>query len=186
MKYYAMAAALQALSAAVFLFMLVPRASMAASTLLQDKCAFYADDDRTSYNYCVRTLQADRASAIAARIARATAKATAYKISKLQVAEKVPARLDGLAICAAEYAAAVRRLGRAAKDAASGGAPELQEALTLLGEVTGAPERCQEAFEAVAGRQGSLPMNSADWELDDIVGVAIVIMPRKPTASTRA
>ncbi|KAG8081090.1 hypothetical protein GUJ93_ZPchr0007g6401 [Zizania palustris] len=176
-------------AAAIFLLLLVPHGRLATATpsspLLHYKCAVYAAGDRPSYNYCVRTLRSDRASAtadagglavIAARMARATAKATADKIARLQGAETVPARRDGLAVCAAEYAAAVRRLGRASKDDAHGVAPERQEALRLLGQVLGAPERCQVAFEAVAGSQGPPPMSSADWDLDDIVGLAIAIL----------
>ncbi|KAG8080703.1 hypothetical protein GUJ93_ZPchr0007g4741 [Zizania palustris] len=177
-------------AAAIFLLLLVPHGRLAAATpsspLLHYKCAIYAAGDRPScYNYCVRMLRSDRASAtadagdlavIAARIARATAKATDDKIARLQGAETVPAWRDGLAVCAAEYAAAVRRLGRASKDDAHGVAPERQEALRLLGQVLGAPERCQVAFEAVAGRQGLPPMSSADWDLDDIVGLVIAIL----------
>ncbi|KAF0905490.1 hypothetical protein E2562_004455 [Oryza meyeriana var. granulata] len=187
---------LQALSAAFFV-LLVPHACMAmaihSSTLLQDKCELYGAGDRPSYDYCLRTLRADRASAtdderglaaIAARIARATAVVTGAKIARLQGGETVPARRDGVAACAAEYAAAVRRLGRAARDPALGGVSEPREAQTLLAEVTGAPERCQVAFEA-AGGQGS-PLDAADRELDVVVGLASDILPTRPTASTTA
>ncbi|XP_052160879.1 pectinesterase inhibitor 28-like [Oryza glaberrima] len=165
---------------AVFFLLLVPHAACMAmakpssSTLLQDNCELYAAGDRPSYDYCIRTLRADRASAtaderglaaIAARIARATAVATGAKIARLQRGETAPARRDGLAACAAEYAAAVRRLGRAARDVVSrsrggAGAREMREAQMLLAEVTGAPERCDVAFEA-AGGQGS-PLDAAD------------------------
>uniref|UniRef100_A0A0E0E9J9 Pectinesterase inhibitor domain-containing protein n=1 Tax=Oryza meridionalis TaxID=40149 RepID=A0A0E0E9J9_9ORYZ len=186
---------------AVFFLLLVPHAACMAmanpsTTLLRDKCELYAAGDRPSYDYCIRTLRADRASAtaderglaaIAARIARATAVATGAKIARLQRGETAPARRDGLAACAVEYAAAARRLGRAARDVVSrsrggggAGARELREAQTLLAEVTGAPERCDVAFEA-AGGQGS-PLDAADRELDVVVGLASDILP--PTRPT--
>lgn len=110
---------------AVFFLLLVPHAACMAmakpssSTLLQDKCELYAAGDRPSYDYCIRTLRADRASAtdderglaaIAARIARATAVATGARSPGCSAARRRPPA-DGLAACAAEYAAAVRRLG---------------------------------------------------------------------------
>uniref|UniRef100_A0A0E0LIW9 Pectinesterase inhibitor domain-containing protein n=1 Tax=Oryza punctata TaxID=4537 RepID=A0A0E0LIW9_ORYPU len=190
----------QALSA-VFFLLLVPHVAwmamaMPSSTLLHDKCELYAAGDRPSYDYCIRTLRVDSASAaaderglaaMAIRIARSTAVATAAKIARLQRGETVPARRDGLAACAAEYAAAVRRLGRAARDVSrsrgAAGARELREAQTLLAEVTGAPELCDVAFE-VAGGQGS-PLDAADRELDVVVGLASDILPTRPMATTK-
>ncbi|XP_062186655.1 pectinesterase inhibitor 28-like [Phragmites australis] len=180
-------ASLQALSSCVLL-LLVLDACM-ASSMLQDKCESFAAGDRSSYDYCVRTLQRDRASAtaderglaaIAARIARATAKATGSKIAARQGYETVPARRDCLAACALEYAAAVRRLGRAARDAARG--RDLQRVQTLLAEVTGAPARCDGAFKA-AGQFS--PLAGADLGLDDEVELAIALLSTPPSP-TRA
>ncbi|KAJ1288722.1 hypothetical protein BS78_02G110200 [Paspalum vaginatum] len=189
-----MAAFLKALSCAVHVLLLLvpPHACMASTTTLQDRCERYAGGDRSSYDYCVWTLQrADGASAtsaddrglaaIAARAARATAKATGAKIARLQANETVPARRDCLAACAAEYAAAVRRLGRAARDAARGGGTLLQRAQTLLAEVTGTTARCDGAFDAA--RQYS-PLDGADHGLDDQIELAIALLPPPTTSST--
>jgi pectinesterase inhibitor-like protein len=178
-------ASLQALPIfALFFLAVVPDAGIASvTTTLPDKCDAYAAGDRSSYDYCMKTLQADRRSTtvdalglavIAARIARATAKATAEKIAQRQGAETVPVRRDCLATCATEYDAAVRRLGRAARDATSG---DLQRAQTLLAEVTGTPARCEAAFTA-AGQYS--PLAGADRELDDQIELAIGILPSPP------
>ncbi|OEL12902.1 hypothetical protein BAE44_0026081 [Dichanthelium oligosanthes] len=105
-------ASLQALFCATttLLLLLVPHACTASrpSTVLQDACESYAAGDRSSYDYCVWKLRRDRGSAtadarglatIAARIARATARATGARIAGLQATETVPARCDGA--CAA-------------------------------------------------------------------------------------
>ncbi|KAK3126743.1 hypothetical protein QOZ80_7AG0561640 [Eleusine coracana subsp. coracana] len=152
-------------------------------TTLQDKCDAYAAGDRTSYDYCMKTLLADRKSVsadtlglaiIVLRIGRATAKATADKIAQRQGVETVPTRRDCLASCATEYAAAVRRLGRAARDAAQG---DLQGAQNLLAEVTGTTARCEAAF-AAAGQ--SSPLAGVDRELDDQLELAISFLPSPP------
>lgn len=175
-----MAASLQALACAMLLLAVSPLACTASKTLLQDRCESYAGGDRSSYDYCVRTLRRDNKSAtadelglavIAARMARATAKATGVKIAWLRANETVPVRRDCLAACAREYAAAVRRLGHAASAARAG---KLQHAQTLLAEATGTPALCDAAF--AAARQDS-PLADADLGLDDQIELAIAILP---------
>lgn len=175
-------ASLQALSScALLLLLVVPNACKASSkSTLEDKCEAYGGGDQSNYRYCMKTLLGDKRSVtadtlglavISLRIARATAKATADKIAQRQGAETMPVRRDCLASCATEYNAAVRRLGRAARDAASG---DLQRAQNLLAEVTGTPARCEAAF-AAAGQ--SSPLAGADLELDDQLELAIYILP---------
>uniref|UniRef100_A0A0D9WX71 Pectinesterase inhibitor domain-containing protein n=1 Tax=Leersia perrieri TaxID=77586 RepID=A0A0D9WX71_9ORYZ len=197
---------LQPLSA-VFFLLLVPHTAMAATTatttpsspspskLLHDKCEIYAAGDRASYDYCVRTLRSDSATAttnderrlavIAIRIARATALATRDKIARLRRGAETaePARRDGLAACAAEYATTVRRLGGVARSVASYrgvSKRDLRMAEAMLGWVTGAPQRCIVACQR-AGGKGWSPLDDADLQLNSIVGVAIDFLPMRST-----
>ena len=186
-KNFAMAS-LQALLCAAALLLLVLDARAASATLVQDKCESYAGGDRSSYDYCVWKLGRDAGSAsadarglaaIAARMARASAKDTGGRISRMQANETVPARRDCLAACAAEYAAAVRRLGRAARGAARGGGAGLQRAQTLLAEAAGTPARCDGAF-AAAGQDS--PLAGADRGLNDEIELALSLLPSTPPA----
>ncbi|RLN33696.1 pectinesterase inhibitor domain containing protein [Panicum miliaceum] len=179
---------LQAFLCATTLLLLVPHARTTSTTLVQDQCERYAAGDRTSYDYCVWKLGRDEGSdtadarglaAVAARMARASAKATGDRIGRMQANETVPARRDCLAACAAEYAAAVRRLGRAARGAARGGGADLQRAQTLLAVAAGTPARCDAAF-AAAGQHS--PLAGADRGLDDEIELALSLLPSKPPA----
>ncbi|CAN6165702.1 unnamed protein product [Urochloa humidicola] len=169
-----------------------------ASTTLEDACESYAAGDRASYDYCVWKLQHENVSAaatadarglaaIAARAARATAKAASERVAALRAAETVPARRDSLAACAAEYAAAVRRLGRAAKVAARREGGDLRRAQALLEESTGATSRCDAAFAAAAGQGQVSPLDGTVRGLDDEIGLAIALLPSPtPTPPTKA
>jgi pectinesterase inhibitor-like protein len=159
-------------------------AAAAASTTVQEQCEGYAGGDRSSYEYCVYKLGRDSGSAgadarglaaIAARAARATAKATGERVAALRANETVPAaQRPPLAVCAAEYAAAVRRLGRAARAAARREGGDLRRAQALLEEVTGTTARCDGAF-AAAGLES--PLDGAARGLDDEVELAIALLP---------
>ncbi|XP_034580728.1 uncharacterized protein [Setaria viridis] len=187
-------ASLQALfCAATLLLLVIPHActaaAAAASTTVQEQCDSYAAGDRSSYDYCVYKLGRDSGSAtadarglaaIAARAARATAKATGERIAGLRANETVPARRSCLAACAAEYAAAVRRLGRAARAAARREGGDLRRAQALLEEVTGTTARCDGAF-AAAGLES--PLDGAARGLDDEVELAIALLPSPPSPS---
>ncbi|KAF8690561.1 hypothetical protein HU200_040925 [Digitaria exilis] len=167
----------------LLLLLLLPYASTAAaatssSTTLENECERYAAGGKGSYDYCLWKLRRDNASssaavdarglaAIAARMARSTAKATRERIiagmtmiqsanETTTVSPTAAARRDCLAACAAEYAAAVRRLGHAARDAGGGGGGGgggIQRAQTLLAVVAGTPARCEATF-AAAGWSG--------------------------------
>ncbi|CAN6171526.1 unnamed protein product [Urochloa humidicola] len=156
-----------------------------ASTTLEDACESYAAGDQASYDYCVWKLQHENVSAaatadargLAAIAARATAKAASERVAALRAAETVPARRDSLAACAAEYAAAVRRLGRAAKVAARREGGDLRRAQALLEESTGATSRCDAAFAAAAGQGQVSPLDGTVRGLDDEIGLAIALLP---------
>ncbi|CAN6213632.1 unnamed protein product [Urochloa humidicola] len=167
-------ASLQALFCATTLLLLISHAHTAmASTTLEHECESYAAGDRASYDYCVWKLQHENVSAaatadarglavIAARAARATAKAASERVAALR---------------AAEYAAAVRRVGRAAKVAARREGGDLRRAQALLEEATGATARCDAAFAAAAGQGQVSPLDGTVRGLDDEIGLAIALLP---------
>ncbi|KAF8731772.1 hypothetical protein HU200_015710 [Digitaria exilis] len=193
-----------ALFFSTFFLLVLPYASTAAaaassSTTLENECERYAAGDKGSNDYCLWKLRRDNGSAtadarglaaIAAMMARSTAKATRERIiagmttiqsanETTTVSPTAAARRDCLAACAAEYAAAVRRLGHAARDAAGGGggAAGLRRAQTLLAVVAGTPARCDATF-AAAGQ--SSPLAGADFGLDDEVELAMALLPSPP------
>ncbi|CAN6203508.1 unnamed protein product [Urochloa humidicola] len=190
-------ASLQALLHAALLLLVAYActATTASTTTLEDACESYAAGDRSSYDYCVWKLRRESGSAaaadagglaaIAARAARATAKAAGERIAALRAnATTLPAaRRDALAACAAEYAAAARRLGRAARAAARREGGDLRRAQGLLEGSTGATARCDAAF-AAAGQGKESPLDGAVRGLDDEVGLAIALLP--PTPPTKA
>jgi pectinesterase inhibitor-like protein len=181
-------ASLQTISicALILLQLVVPDECNASSmtTTLQYKCEKYAAGTPSAYDFCMKTMEADRASAtadarglavIAARIARTAAKATADKIqAALRANETSPARWACLSACAAEYAATVRQLGRAAGPA-GGGDRELADAQAMLTMAYGAPVTCDKQFSN-AGPPDS-PVSEADRLLDEVISVAIYFLP---------
>jgi pectinesterase inhibitor-like protein len=185
-------ASLQTISicALILLQLVVPDECNASSmtTTLQYKCEKYAAGTPSAYDFCMKTMEADRASAtadarglavIAARIARTAAKATADKIqAALRANETSPARWACLSACAAEYAATVRQLGHAARVAAGpagGGDRELADAQALLAKAYGAPVTCDKQFSN-AGLPDS-PVSPADRQLDEVISLAIDFLP---------
>ncbi|KAK3124864.1 hypothetical protein QOZ80_7BG0594950 [Eleusine coracana subsp. coracana] len=185
-------ACLQTLSSCatiVLLLVLVPHTCTAST--LQDKCEKYAGGTQSEYDFCMKTMQIDAASAtadarglavIAARIARAMANVTEDRIEaelRLRGAGAAPsARRDRLSACAAEYAATARRLELAARVAAGpagGGARELRQAQAILFEAYGAAELCDAEF-ANARLPGS-PVTAADRRLDGVISMAISFLP---------
>ncbi|TVU39860.1 hypothetical protein EJB05_13303, partial [Eragrostis curvula] len=187
-----MASRFQALShysLVLFLLLVVPDACQAAAktTLLKRKCEKYAAGTRHYYDFCMKTMQADRASAtadarglaaIAARIAATMAKATDDKIlAALRDPATSPPRWRCLSACDTEYAVAARRLGLAAKVAAAAG-KRARDVRELLSKAYGAPASCDTEF-ANAGQQGS-PVSTADRRLDDVISMAISFLPLPP------
>lgn len=177
-------ATLQALSSVLVLLLLAQHARTARASTLEDTCRLVATGKEAAhdYDFCVKTLGADPASAtadelglavIAVRTARAAAKATGARIAQLQAAETSPQRRQFLDVCAKDYAATVRRLGRLARDAAAGG-DGLTEADTLLEDVRGTPADCDKVFILWAGE--SSPLTDADRELDDVIVLAFKIL----------
>ncbi|KAM3372888.1 hypothetical protein ACQJBY_019675 [Aegilops geniculata] len=180
-------APLQALSSIFFLLLVVQHARTARASTLEDTCRLVATaswEAAHDYDFCVKTLGADPASAtadelglvvIAVRIAGATAKATGDRVAQLQAAETSPRRRLVLNECAKDYALTVRRLGRAAGDFAAGGDEDrLTEAATLLEQVRGTPVRCDKAFIFRAGER--TPLTHADHELNDVTVLALKIL----------
>ncbi|CAL5066238.1 unnamed protein product [Urochloa decumbens] len=191
-------ASLQALfCATTLLLLLAPHARTAASTTLEDACESYAAGDRGSYDYCVWKLRRETngsaaatdargLAAVAARAARATAKAATERIAALRANEtETASRRDALAKCDAEYAAAARRLGRAARAAARREGGDLRRAQALLEEAAGANARCDAAFAAAGAGQES-PLDGSVRGLDDEVGLAIALLPSPPLTPTKA
>ncbi|KAF7013376.1 hypothetical protein CFC21_027462 [Triticum aestivum] len=175
-------APLRALSS-VLLLLLVQHARTARASTLEDTCRLVGTGGAQDYDFCVKTLGADPASAtadelglavIALRMARATAKATGDHIAQLQAAETSPRWRLGLDECAKDYAWTVSRLGRAAKDFATGGDEDRLTEVTALLEVRGTPVRCDKMFAFWAGE--SSPLTDADRELDGVIELAFNIL----------
>ncbi|TVU39858.1 hypothetical protein EJB05_13301, partial [Eragrostis curvula] len=164
----------------LFLLLVVPDSCLAAkTTTLQVKCEKYAAGSRSNYDFCMKTMQADRASATAdarglAAIAARIAKATGDKITAaLRDAATTLPRWRCLSACATEYGAAARRLGFAARAAAGGGL--VRDISEVLSKAYGAPASCDAEF-ANAGQRGS-PVSAADRRLDDVISMAIAFLP---------
>ena len=177
-------APLQALSSVLVLLLLTQHARTARASTLEDTCRLVGTGRAQDYDFCVKTLGADPASAtadelglvvIAVRIAMATAKATGDRIARLQASETSPRRRLVLDECANDYALTVRWLGRASMDLAAGGDEDrLTEAATLLEHVRGTPARCDKAFVLWAGER--TPLTDADHELNGVTVLALKIL----------
>ena len=179
-------APLQALSSVLVLLLLTQHARTSRASTLEDTCRLVGTGGAQDYDFCVKTLGADPASAtadelglavIALRMAMATAKATGDRIARLRAAETSPRRRLALDECAKDYTWTVRRLGRAAKYFAAGGDEDRlteSEATTLLGDVRDTPARCDKAFVLWAGERS--PLTDAGRELDDVMVLAFNIL----------
>ena len=105
-------APLQALSSALVLLLLAQHARTVRASTLEDTCSLVGTGGAQDYDFCVKTLGADPASAtanelglaIALRMAMATAKDTGDRIARLQAAETSPRRRLALDECAKDYA----------------------------------------------------------------------------------
>ena len=179
-------APLQALSSALVLLLVAQHARTARASTLEDTCRVVGTGGAQDYDFCVKTLGADPASAmadelglvvIAVKIAMATAKATGDRIARLQASETSPRRRLVLDECANDYALTVRWLGRASMDLAAGGDEDRlteSEATTLLGDVRDTPARCDKAFVLWAGER--TPLTDADHELNGVTVLALKIL----------
>ncbi|KAL5212164.1 hypothetical protein ABZP36_023011 [Zizania latifolia] len=137
----------------IFLLMAL---SMCESSTLKDTCrSVAAGNPSVTYNNCIKTFQADSASAtagarglaaIASRIAEAVANATSARIAALRASEKDARTRERLGVCAEVYADAVDQLGEAAEDIARGGDEANQDAVTQLSAALDAPGTCEDAF----------------------------------------
>ncbi|TVT99733.1 hypothetical protein EJB05_54872, partial [Eragrostis curvula] len=164
---------------ALFLLLI---ASTCKSSTLEDTCrSFAAGHPSIGYDYCVKTFQADEASAaaadaralaaIAARIAEAKANATAARVAALSALEKDARRRGRLDVCAEVYSDAVDQLGQAAEDIA-GGAVTLQDAMTQLSAALDAPGTCEDAFGEA---DDTSPLAAEDAEFKKLATVALAV-----------
>ncbi|XP_062217530.1 pectinesterase inhibitor 12-like [Phragmites australis] len=171
------------LSSAFFLLLIVPTCK---SSTLEDTCrSFAARHPSIGYDYCIRTFQADKATAaatdvrslavIAARIAEARANATAARIAALSALEKDGRRRDRLSVCAEVYSDAVDQLGQAADDIAHGaeGADQAaQDPVTKLSAALDAPGTCEDAFGEA---DDTSPLAAEDAEFKKLASIALAV-----------
>ncbi|XBJ19935.1 hypothetical protein VPH35_010845 [Triticum aestivum] len=178
-------APLQALSSALVLLLLAQHAHTVRASTLEDTCSLVGTGGAQDYDFCVKTLGADPASAtadelglavIALRMAMVTAKDTGDRIARLQAAETSPRRRLALDECAritpgpcAGWGAPPRTSPRADEDRLTE-----SEATTLLGDVRDTPARCDKAFVLWAGERS--PLTDAGCELDDVMVLAFNIL----------
>ncbi|TVU28060.1 hypothetical protein EJB05_19568, partial [Eragrostis curvula] len=169
---------------ALFLLIIV---STCKSSTLEDTCrSFAAGHPSIGYDYCIKTFQADEASAaatdaralaaIAARIAEAKANATAARVAALSALEKDARRRGRLDVCAEVYSDAVDQLGQAAEEIAGGAdadaAALLQDAMTQLSAALDAPGTCEDAFGEA---DDTSPLAAEDAEFKKLATVALAV-----------
>ena len=171
------------LSSVLFLLLVVP-ATCKSSTTLEDACrSFAAGHPSVGYDYCIRTFQADRASAaaadarglaaVAARIAETKANATAARVAALSATETDARRRDRLAVCAEVYSDAVDQLAQAAEDLAHGeGGAGADDAVTQLSAALDAPGKCEDAFGEV---DDTSPLAAEDAEFKKLATIALAV-----------
>ena len=171
------------LSFVLFLLLVVP-ATCKSSTTLEDACrSFAAGHPSVGYDYCIRTFQADSASAaaadarglavVAARIAGAKANATAARVAVLSATETDARRRDRLAVCAEVYSDAVDQLAQAAEDLAHGeGGAGADDAVTQLSAALDAPGTCEDAFGEA---DDTSPLAAEDAEFKKLATIALAV-----------
>ncbi|KAG2653125.1 pectinesterase inhibitor 12-like [Panicum virgatum] len=171
------------LSSVLFLLLVVP-ATCKSSTTLEDACrSFAAGHPSVGYDYCIRTFQADSASAaaadarglavVAARIAGAKANATAARVAVLRATETDARRRDRLAVCAEVYSDAVDQLAQAAEDLAHGeGGAGADDAVTQLSAALDAPGTCEDAFGEA---DDTSPLAAEDAEFKKLATIALAV-----------
>ena len=171
------------LSFVLFLLLVVP-ATCKSSTTLEDACrSFAAGHPSIGYDYCIRTFQADSASAaaadarglavVAARIAGAKANATAARVAVLSATETDARRRDRLAVCAEVYSDAVDQLAQAAEDLAHGeGGAGADDAVTQLSAALDAPGTCEDAFGEA---DDTSPLAAEDAEFKKLATIALAV-----------
>ena len=171
------------LSSVLFLLLVVP-ATCKSSTTLEDACrSFAAGHPSVGYDYCIRTFQADSASAaaadarglavVAARIAGAKANATAARVAVLSATETDARRRDRLAVCAEVYSDAVDQLAQAAEDLAHGeGGAGADDAVTQLSAALDAPGTCEDAFGEA---DDTSPLAAEDAEFKKLATIALAV-----------
>lgn len=153
------------------------------SSTLEDTCRTIAvGHPSIGYDYCIRTFQANNASAaaatdaralaaIAARIAEAKANATAARVAALSALEKDARRRARLDVCAEVYADAVDQLGQAAEDIADGGGAD-DDAVTQLSAALDAPGTCEDAFGEA---DDTSPLAAEDAEFKKLATIALAV-----------
>jgi len=171
------------LSSVLFLLLVVP-ATCKSSTTLEDACrSFAAGHPSVGYDYCIRTFQADSASAaaadarglaaVAARIAETKANATAARVAALSATETDARRRDRLAVCAEVYSDAVDQLAQAAEDLAHGeGGAGADDAVTQLSAALDAPGTCEDAFGEA---DDTSPLAAEDAEFKKLATIALAV-----------
>ncbi|GJM86476.1 hypothetical protein PR202_ga02340 [Eleusine coracana subsp. coracana] len=187
------------------LLLLIASTCNCKSSTLEDTCrTFAAGHPSIGYDYCIKTFQADNASAadatdaralaaIAARIAEVKANATAARVAALSAVEmdaRTRARLD---VCAEVYSDAVDQLGQAAEDIARGGEGDddgaeaaLQDAVTQLSAALDAPGTCEDAFGEA---DDTSPLAAEDAEFKKLATIALAVAaslapPSSPSTPT--
>ncbi|RLN09923.1 invertase inhibitor [Panicum miliaceum] len=171
------------LSSALFLLLVVP--ATCKSSALEDACrSFAAGHPSIGYDYCIRTFQADKASAaaadarslaaVAARIAEAKANATAARVAALSATETDARRRDRLAVCAEVYSDAVDQLAQAAEDLArgEGEGAVADDAVTQLSAALDAPGTCEDAFGEA---DDTSPLAAEDAEFKKLATIALAV-----------
>ncbi|KAF0933867.1 hypothetical protein E2562_019314 [Oryza meyeriana var. granulata] len=178
-------------------FLLLLALSMCESSVLQDMCkSVAAGHPSISYSDCIKTFQADSASAtvaderglaaIATKIAEKAANATSARIAALRATEKDARRRDRLGVCAEVYSDAVEQLGEAADDIARGGDEATQDAVTQLSAALDAPGTCEDAFGEADDASPLAPEDDEFTKLATIaLAVAASLSPPPSTATIR-
>ncbi|KAF8729206.1 hypothetical protein HU200_017790 [Digitaria exilis] len=169
------------LSSVLFLLILSPTCK---SSTLEDACrSFAAGHPSIGYDYCIKTFQADKASAaasdarglaaVAARIAEAKANATAARVAALSAMETDARRRDRLAVCEEVYLDAVDQLGQAAEDLDHHGeGADADDAVTQLSAALDAPGTCEDAFGEA---DDTSPLAVEDAEFKKMASIALAV-----------